>query len=119
MKWAKRRAWGRDLVGVTLVRLPQTRRVFMREDLNHSFESERVARVNLLNSPPGDGAGNHVPVGEIRNLIFGGVFRPARHFGAPVNAADRLSDVTGRHVFSPFRRLVSRRERWRASQALF
>src|SRR5262245_46922086 len=117
VKRAKRRAGGRGLVGVTLVRLPQSRSVFMGEDLQYAFESKRVACVKIRDSPFGDRARNNITVGEIRDIVFGGVLRRAGNFGASVNAADRLSDVTGRHVFSPFRRLASKRERWRASPA--
>ena len=98
VKRAERRAGHRHLILIAAVGPGEARRVLMGEHLQDAIETERFARIDLLDSPLGNGAGNYDSTSKIWNIVFAGVLCLAGHLRTPVGTVDRLADVMGRHV---------------------
>src|ERR1051325_3090754 len=102
VKRSKRRTgWG-NVVAVVAIQAWQTWNVLVRANLQQPIETESGAGSNAEDFSFHSGAGHNNAIGEVRQIMFGGVFSGASDFGPTVNAVQWLSGVCGDHFRSPF-----------------
>src|SRR5205807_7716316 len=97
VQWTKGRTRRRNFVPEAGVKTRNLRPVFVREDLQNALERESFGAVDALDASFSKSTRDHHSVGEAGHIVFGSVFRLSRNFGATVNAALWLSDVSGGH----------------------
>src|SRR5207302_1959426 len=117
VKGSERRAGRCYIVAVMARQSGDSAAVLVCKNIQHAFKAQGVARVNAPDTSFSDGAGNHHAIGQVRHVVFGGVFCAASNLGWSVNAAQWLSGVPGDHECSPFALPVSGPEPWRAGPA--
>ena len=88
-----RGAFRRHVVLVGLVVVRQGRTVFMREDVEHALDAQRLAGVDAGYAALWDGRSDHIAVDKAGRIEFARILGLARDLGATVNARCRCADV--------------------------
>lgn len=89
----RRALLGRHIVFPRAGRARHRRPVFMRENVEHAFDAQRVARVNVRDAALGDRRCHDGGVDEAIDIVLAGILGGAGHLGMTVDAGGRSADV--------------------------